>query len=56
MTAPTIGRSSDPFAGAAGAAQNAALGVLLLSLQVVGMERLAKAAFADTGSSTIGLD
>jgi hypothetical protein len=38
------------------AAQNAALGALLLSLQVVGVERIAKAAFADTSSSTIGSD
>jgi hypothetical protein len=32
------------------AAQNAALGVLLLGLQVVGIDRLAKAGFADIGS------
>jgi len=38
------------------AAQNAALGVRFLSLQLVGVERLATAAFADTGSSTIGFD
>ena len=38
------------------AAQNAALVVLPLSLQVVGVERLAREALADTGSSTIGFD
>jgi hypothetical protein len=38
------------------AAQNAALGVLLLSLQVVRVEKLAKAAIADTGPSSIGFD
>jgi hypothetical protein len=38
------------------AAQDAALGVLLLSLQVVDVKRLAKAAIANTGSSSIGFD
>ena len=38
------------------AAQNAALVVLPLSLQLVGVERLARGALADTGSSTIGFD
>jgi hypothetical protein len=38
------------------AAQNAALIVEALSLQVSGVERLAKAAFPETGSSTIGFD
>ena len=38
------------------AAQNAALGLPLLSSQVVGVERLARGALADTGSSTIGID
>ena len=38
------------------AAQNAALVVLPLSLQVVGVERLATAAIADAGSSRIGFD
>jgi hypothetical protein len=36
------------------AAQNAALVVLPLRLQVVDVERLARAAIADTGSSSIG--
>jgi hypothetical protein len=38
------------------AAKAPALVVLPFSLQVVGVERLATAAFADTGSSTIGFD
>jgi hypothetical protein len=38
------------------AAQNAALGVLFLSLQVIGVERLAREALADTGSATICSD
>ena len=38
------------------AAQNAALVVLPLSLQVVGVERLAREALTDTGSSTNGCD
>jgi hypothetical protein len=38
------------------AAQNAALVVLPLRVQVVGMERLAREALADTGSSIIGFD
>jgi hypothetical protein len=37
-------------------AQNAALLVGALSLQVVGVERLAKVAIADTGSSSIDFD
>jgi hypothetical protein len=37
------------------AAQNAALGLLLLSSQAVGVESLAGGALVDTGSSTIGL-
>ena len=38
------------------AAQNAALALLLLSSQVVGVARLARGALADTGSSTIGIN
>jgi len=38
------------------AAENAALVVPPLSLQVVGEERLAREALADTGLSTIGFD
>ena len=38
------------------AAQNAALVLPLLNSQVVGLERLARGALADTGSSTIGSD
>jgi hypothetical protein len=38
------------------AAQNAALVVLHLSLQGVGVERLAREALADSGSSIIGFD
>ena len=38
------------------AAQNAALALLLLSSQVVGVEKLARGALADTCSSTIGID
>jgi hypothetical protein len=38
------------------AAQNAALVDLPVSLQVVDVERLATAAYADAGSSSIGFD
>ena len=53
LTPPLI---SDAAKCVSCAAQNAALVVLPLSLQVVGVERLARKAFADTGSSTIGFD
>jgi hypothetical protein len=39
-----------------GAAQNAALVVLHLSLQVVGVDRLAREALANSGSLTIDFD
>ena len=69
-SAPASGRQSAPNRGVADApapsvtsakcvscaAQNAALVALPLTLQVVGVERLATSGFADAGSSAIGFD